>query len=182
MSAANPGTAARGAFSLSDQPIDLAALRATLADPHCGGYASFEGWVRNHNEGQQVLRLEYEAFAALCRSEGERILAEARERFGVHGVVCAHRVGLLALGEVAVFVAAAAAHRDEAFRACRYVIDEVKHRLPIWKKEHYVSGDSGWVNCERCATAHHDHGHGHGHGHDQDAPGEILRGHTHDRE
>lgn len=141
------------AFSLSAAPLDLAALRATLADLHCGGYAAFEGWVRDHNEGQRVLRLEYEAFAPLAQREGERVLAEARARFGVQGVVCAHRVGLLELGEVAVFVAAAAAHRDEAFRACRYVIDEVKHRLPIWKKEHYVNGDSGWVNCERCAAA-----------------------------
>jgi adenylyltransferase/sulfurtransferase len=69
----------------------------------------------------------------------------------------------LQIGEVAVWVAASSAHRDEAFRACRYVIDEVKHRVPIWKKEHYVNGDSGWVNCERCAAeaeaVHHGHGH-----------------------
>jgi molybdopterin synthase catalytic subunit len=154
-------------FSLSAAPLDLAALRASLADPHCGGYAAFEGWVRDHNEGQRVLRLEYEAFAPLAQREGAKVLAEAAERFGVQAAVCAHRVGLLELGEVAVFVAAAAAHRDEAFRACRYIIDEVKHRLPIWKKEHYVSGESGWVNCERCAgpgeaaahgpLARHDH-------------------------
>ena len=62
-----------------------------------------------------------------------------------------HRVGRLAVGELAVWVGVSARHRDEAFRACRYIIDEVKHRLPIWKKEHYVSGDTGWVNCERCA-------------------------------
>ena len=66
---------------------------------------------------------------------------------------CVHRVGSLALGDVAVWVGVSAAHRDEAFRACRFIIDEVKHRVPIWKKEHYVNGDSGWVNCERCAAA-----------------------------
>ena len=65
---------------------------------------------------------------------------------------CVHRVGLLEIGECAVWVGVAAKHRDEAFRACRYIIDEIKHRLPIWKKEHYVNGDSGWVNCERCAS------------------------------
>ena len=65
---------------------------------------------------------------------------------------CEHRLGDLAIGEVAVWVGVSAPHRDEAFRACRYIIDEVKHRLPIWKKEHYVNGDSGWVNCERCAA------------------------------
>ena len=85
--------------------------------------------------------------------EGERILAEARQRFGVARVACAHRVGPLAIGELAVWVGVSAAHRGEAFDACRYIIDEVKHRVPIWKKEYYQDGDSGWVNCERCAAA-----------------------------
>ncbi len=140
------------AFRFSNSALDLLALRAELIDPGCGGFAAFEGWVRNHNEGQRVTRLEYEAFVPLAVSEGERIIAEARDRFGIHGSLCAHRLGPLALGEVAVWVGSSGAHRDEAFRACRYIIDEVKHRLPIWKKEHYESGDSGWVNCERCAT------------------------------
>jgi molybdopterin synthase catalytic subunit len=155
-------------FRLSDAAFDPAALRAELADPACGGYASFEGWVRDHNEGQQVLRLEYEAFAPLALREGERIIAEACERFAVPGILCVHRVGLLEIGGLAVWVGVSAPHRDEAFRACRHVIDEVKHRVPIWKKEHYVGGDSGWVNCERCAAepaqAHaHEHVHGHDH-------------------
>jgi molybdopterin synthase catalytic subunit len=150
------------AFRFSHEPIDAVPLRAELIDPHCGGFAAFEGWVRNHNEGQQVTRLEYEAFEALGVREGERIIAEARERFGVERILCVHRLGSLGLTDVAVWVGAAAAHRDEAFRACRYVIDEVKHRVPIWKKEHYVSGDSGWVNCERCAAHAHDHDHDHG--------------------
>src|SRR5690606_37710445 len=128
-----------------------------------GGFAAFEGWVRNHNDGRQVTRLEYEAFEALGMREGERIIQEARTRFGVHRILCAHRLGDLGLSETAVWVGAAAAHRDEAFRACRYVIDEVKHRVPIWKKEHYVSGDSGWVNCERCATHAGDAEHRHAH-------------------
>ncbi len=124
-----------------------------LADPACGGYAAFEGWVRDHNEGQRVRRLEYEAFEPLAVREGERILAEARAALRRRArALCAHRVGTLAIGELAVWVGVSAAHRDEAFRACRYIIDEVKHRLPIWKKEHYASGDSGWVNCERCAA------------------------------
>jgi len=128
-------------------------LRAALTDPACGGYAAFEGWVRNSNEGQPVRRLEYEAFEALALREGERIVAEALVRFGVAHAACVHRIGELAVGELAVWVGVSAAHRDEAFRACRYIIDEVKHRLPIWKKEHYLNGDSGWVNCERCTTA-----------------------------
>jgi molybdopterin synthase catalytic subunit len=154
------------AFRFAHTPIDTAPLRTELVDAHCGGFAAFEGWVRNHNEGQQVTQLEYEAFEALGVREGERIMQEARERFGLTQVLCVHRLGRLELTDIAVWVGAAAAHRDEAFKACRYIIDEVKHRVPIWKKEHYVSGDSGWVNCERCATHAHDHEHGHAHGHD----------------
>ena len=97
-------------------------------------------------------RLEYEAFEPLAVREGERILAEAIARFGVAHAACAHRVGDLTVGELAVWVGVSARHRDEAFRACRYIIDEVKHRLPIWKKEHYANGDSGWVNCQHGAT------------------------------
>jgi molybdopterin synthase catalytic subunit len=139
-------------FRLSAEPFSGESLRTLLLDPACGGFVAFEGWVRDHNEGLRVTGLEYEAFAPLARREGERILVEARERFGVRRALCVHRVGALKLGELAVYVAVSAAHRDEAFRACRYIIDEVKHRVPIWKKEHYVNGDSGWVNCERCAA------------------------------
>ncbi|HEY2276011.1 MAG TPA: molybdenum cofactor biosynthesis protein MoaE [Steroidobacteraceae bacterium] len=146
-------------FRFTRVPIDVATLRTALADPACGGYAAFEGWVRDHNEGQRVERLEYEAYEPLAVREAERIVAEAVARFGVAHACCAHRVGDLRIGELAVWVGVSAPHRDEAFRACRYIIDEIKHRLPIWKKEHYVSGDSGWVNCERCAAPHeHEHG------------------------
>ncbi|HWW20525.1 MAG TPA: molybdenum cofactor biosynthesis protein MoaE [Steroidobacteraceae bacterium] len=144
-------------FCLSESPLLTDELRRGLQDPVCGGYVAFEGWVRNANEGRTVLRLEYEAFAPLALREGQRILARARERFGVRHVCCAHRVGSLALGELAVWVAVSAVHRAEAFDACRYIIDEVKHRVPIWKKEHYQDGDSGWVNCEHCAAAPHHH-------------------------
>src|ERR1700745_3945944 len=140
-------------FQFIRAPIVTAELRAALADPACGGYTAFEGWVRDSNEGERVRGLEYEAFEALGLREGERIIAEAIERFGVSHAACVPRLGSLAVGELAVWVGVSAAHRDEAFRACRYIIDEVKHRLPIWKKEHYLTGESGWVNCERCATA-----------------------------
>ena len=147
------------AFRFTHEPIDAARARAALADPACGGFASFEGWVRDHNDGQRVRRLEYEAFEALAVREGEQIIAEALARFGVTRAACEHRLGELAIGEVAVWVGASAPHRHEAFLAARYIIDEVKQRLPIWKKEHYVNGDSGWVNCERCAGAAHEHVH-----------------------
>jgi molybdopterin synthase catalytic subunit len=144
-------------FKLTETPIDPAELRKLLQDPACGGYASFEGWVRNQNEGRTVTRLEYQAFDELAVKEGERIVAAAIVHYGALHAVCVHRVGDLALGEIAVWVGVSAKHRHEAFLACRSIIDEVKHRLPIWKKEHYDNGDSGWVNCERCADPTHGH-------------------------
>jgi molybdopterin/thiamine biosynthesis adenylyltransferase/molybdopterin synthase catalytic subunit/rhodanese-related sulfurtransferase len=152
-------------FSFIREKIDEAASRKQLLDPSAGGYASFEGWVRNHNEGLAVRHLEYEAFEPLAIKEGERIVAEAIARFGIEHAACVHRIGDLAIGDMAVWVGVSARHRAEAFAACRYIIDEVKHRVPIWKKEHYENGDSGWVNCERCAAPSVDHSTHDGHAH-----------------
>ena len=140
-------------FGFKRERFDLAPYQALLADPVAGAYASFEGWVRNHNEGRAgVLRLEYEGYEQLGVKEGERIIAEALARFDITKAHCIHRLGELEIGELAVWVGVSAAHRGAAFDACRYIIDEVKHRVPIWKKEHYADGDSGWVNCEACAA------------------------------
>ena len=147
-------------FSFSSRPIDAGTARLSLLDAGAGGYVSFEGWVRDINEGRRVLRLEYEAFEQLAIKEGSRILAAALARFPIKHARCIHRVGDLAIGEMAVWVGVSAEHRGAAFDACRFIIDEVKHRVPIWKKEHYENGDSGWVNCEHCAAApHHEHSH-----------------------
>ncbi len=146
----------------TESAIDTQSARRELLDLGAGGYVSFEGWVRDHNEGLEVTRLEYEAFQELGEKEGERIIVEALLRFPVKHALCIHRLGSLALSDMAVWVGVSSAHRGEAFDACRFIIDEVKHRLPIWKKEHYRSGDSGWVNCERCAAAPaHSHTHEH---------------------
>ena len=134
------------AFRLSAVPIEVAPLRAALLVHGAGAYASFEGWVRDHNEGRAVRGLAYEAYATLAESEGAKVLAEARERFAIVEVACVHRVGELALGELAVWVGVSAAHRDAAFAACRYVIDEVKARVPIWKRERYADGDATWLH------------------------------------
>jgi len=137
---------------ISNVAIEPDKLREALIDNGAGGYVAFEGWIRNENEGQEVLQLEYEVYAPLAIKEGEKVIAEAAAKFPILRAACVHREGLLELGECAVWVGVCAAHRDEAFAACRYIIDEVKVRLPIWKKEFYVNGDSGWVNCERCAA------------------------------
>ena len=133
-------------FALAAAPFDIAPLRARLLDTRAGAYAGFEGWVRNVNEGRAVEALTYEAYVALAEAEGEKILAEAVERFAILDCACVHRIGRLELGELAVWVGVAAGHRDGAFAACRWIIDEVKARVPIWKHEHYVDGDTGWLH------------------------------------
>ena len=133
-------------FLLAETPVDTATLRANLLDDRVGGYASFEGWVRNHNDGRPVIGLRYEAYAALAQSEGERVIDEARSRFDILDAHCVHRVGDLAIGELAVWVGVSAAHRDAAFAACRVIIDEVKARVPIWKYERYCEGEAGWLH------------------------------------
>ena len=146
---------------ITSDRIEPDALRDELVDAAAGAYVGFEGWIRNHNDGEDVLRLEYEVYEPLAISEGEKVIAEAREKFPVLHAECVHRSGALEIGDCAVWVGVTSAHRDEAFAACRYIIDQVKVRLPIWKKEHYVDGHSGWVSCERCA----EHGHAHSHRH-----------------
>jgi molybdopterin synthase catalytic subunit len=122
-------------------------LKRELSRDAAGACVCFEGWVRDHSEGERVRELEYEAHEALAAKEGEKILAEACEKFDLETACAEHRTGRLAIGDCAVWVGVSAAHRDAAFAACRYVIDELKQRLPIWKKEHYADGHSGWINC-----------------------------------
>lgn len=134
-------------FAITASPIDPAALKRALEAESAGGCVTFEGWVRNHNESASVVALEYEAHEPIAEREGEKIIEEARRRFPILSARCEHRVGKLAVGECAVWVGVSAAHRGAAFDACRYIIDETKQRVPIWKKEHYRDGQSGWVNC-----------------------------------
>jgi molybdopterin synthase catalytic subunit len=134
------------AFRISSEPIDPAALARGLVHARAGACVTFEGWVRDHNEGRAVQRLDYQAYAPLAQNEGERVVDEAREKFSLIEACCVHRTGALAIGDLAVWVGVSAAHRGAAFDACRYIIDEVKQRVPIWKNEHYADGESGWLH------------------------------------
>lgn len=134
-------------FALSATPLDPRQMGRQLVDSHAGACVTFEGWVRDHNDGRAVQALDYEAYAELAEKEGARIIEEAKAKFAVQAIHCVHRIGSLAIGDLAVWVGVSAAHRGAAFDACRYVIDEAKARVPIWKKEHYVSGASEWINC-----------------------------------
>lgn len=140
-------------FQLTDLPIEPAALQAALSDRRSGALATFEGWVRDHNEGKQVIALEYQAYIELAAKEGELILAEAVTRFDVHAARCVHRTGTLEIGDTAVWVGVTASHRADAFEACQYIIDEIKRRVPIWKREEYADGSVEWVNCAHDALA-----------------------------
>ncbi|WAT13994.1 molybdenum cofactor biosynthesis protein MoaE [Xanthomonas fragariae] len=135
-------------FALTEMPLQVDSLRAGLEHPHAGAFASFEGWARNHNEGRGVAGLRYEAYAALAQAEGQHVLDEAASRFAIVNAHCVHRVGELRIGDIAVWVGVSAAHRGAAFDACRFIIDEVKARVPIWKHEHYLEGDAGWLHPE----------------------------------
>jgi molybdopterin synthase catalytic subunit len=124
--------------------IELGALVAQVESPARGGVACFLGLVRDHQGGRQVQRLEYSAYEAMAEAECARIVAEAEDRWDC-AVALAHRIGPLDVGDTAVAIAAASAHREAAFAACRYVIEEVKRRVPIWKREFFADGAVEWV-------------------------------------
>jgi molybdopterin synthase catalytic subunit len=137
-------------FSLSAAALDVARFSEHLREGSAGAFVSFEGRVRNEDGGRTVVALEYDAYPPLCLSEGTAIMREAMD--GIIDARCVHRVGRLRVGDVAVWIGVIAGHREEAFRACRFIIDEVKKRVPIWKKEHYGDGSSGWVGLDRVTT------------------------------
>ena len=95
-----------------------------------------------------MLALEYEAYEALAIEEAKKVIAETRRKFEVQNIDCVHRVGKLDIRDIALWVGVSAAHRDAAFQACRYIVDEIKTRLPIWKKEYFEDGTTQWVNCQ----------------------------------
>jgi molybdopterin synthase catalytic subunit len=132
---------------ITERPIDTARAHAALQDGSCGGVSVFEGRVRNRNGGRPVTALYYECYRPMARKVLEAVRAEALRRFPVAKAVIVHRVGDIPLGEAAVWVGAAGAHRDGAFDACRFMIDELKREVPIWKKETYADGTREWAHC-----------------------------------
>jgi molybdopterin synthase catalytic subunit len=152
------------------EPLGLDELIAEVSHASAGGIATFLGVVRDMNEGRAVTLLEYEAYGTMAEAELARILDELHAELPGVRVAATHRVGALHVGDAAVACAASAPHRGEAFRACRELIDRIKARLPIWKREHGPDGPY-WVGWEdaRCSPDHGEHEHAHhphGHGHD----------------
>jgi len=144
-------------YRVTDEPIDTSDLLAAVGDDGAGGTVLFVGTTRDENDGHRVERLEYEAYREMAAAEMAAIGAEIARRWPVKAVAMVHRVGVVAIGEASVAVAVSAPHRAEAFEACRYGIDTLKARVPIWKKEHYAGG-AVWIG-----ACHHQH----------DAPGGL---------
>ena len=133
---------------LCSHPIDPLALLSSVEDKGSGGVVLFLGRVRDHSHGEKVIGLEYEAYEPMALRQMEKIAAEVHRRWPVRRLAMVHRTGHMEIGEISVAIAVACAHRAEAFEACRYAIDTLKHSVPIWKKEFRPDG-SFWVEgCE----------------------------------
>ena len=130
-------------------PVDPAKLIAEVQSNELGAISLFVGTVRDTNDGRNVVALDYSAYTAMAESELAEIVAEAGERFDVPTIVVEHRTGPLQLGDVSVAIASAAAHREPAIECTRFVIEEIKRRVPIWKREHYTDGTREWVDPTR---------------------------------
>jgi len=141
---------------LSEQPLALEPLLASGQFPDCGGLALFAGTIRDGNDGKRVLRLRYTGYAPLAQRLMREIEADTKRRFGIPYCRVVHRLGLLEIGDVAIYCVARAPHRAEAFAACRHAVDAVKHTVPIWKEEFYADGTSAFV--QGCCIRPHVHG------------------------
>ena len=131
---------------ITTDPIEPGAVLARVGEPEDGAATLFVGIVRNSNDGRPVYGMEYEGYGDMAREQLAAIVAEAAGRAGSDRVAAVHRLGKLAVGEVSVAIAVSTPHRAEAFAAARYVIEEIKKRLPIWKREHYLDGEAEWLD------------------------------------
>ncbi|HVD99118.1 MAG TPA: molybdenum cofactor biosynthesis protein MoaE [Cytophagaceae bacterium] len=130
------------------EPIPVIELFALAHHPRAGGIVLFSGEIRNHNAGKEVAYLEYEAYTSMAEKMIREITAAAKEKWDLHVALCVHRIGRLEICESAVVVITAHAHRSEAYEANQYIINRVKHEVPIWKNEFYTDGSSQWGgNC-----------------------------------
>lgn len=141
------------AIRIVREPVDVAKLERSVGDPAAGAVCTFAGTTRNENAGRNVIKLEYEAYEAMALSEMRKLAEEAGRRWQIVRIAITHRIGVVEIGETSVAIAVSAAHRTEAFEACRFAIDRLKEIVPIWKKEHFEGGEV-WVGCQ---TSHPPH-------------------------
>ena len=133
-------------FALLDEAIDDQRLKDFLQDEQCGALATFEGWVRNHNNDSQVTSLTYYGYEKLAINQGKRIIEEAKLLFDIENAVAIHRIGALEIGDMAVWVGVSSKHRYPAFDACKWILDTIKADIPVWKQEFYQDEPSKWLS------------------------------------
>ncbi len=131
-------------IDIVQSPIELNSVVQSVLTPESGAVDVFIGTTRNHSNRKEVLKLEYEAYEPMALKKMEEISEETRERWDIHNVAIVHRIGEVAIGEASVVIAVSSSHREEAFTACRYIIDRLKERVPIWKREYFADGTVGW--------------------------------------
>ncbi len=136
-----------GPIAISREPIDVGALERAVADPAAGAVVTFAGTTRRDNAGRTVVRLEYEAYEPMALAEMRKLAREAGQRWNIVRIAIRHRIGRVDIGETSVAIAVSAAHRGEAFEACRFAIDRLKEIVPIWKKEYFEGGEV-WIGCQ----------------------------------
>lgn len=133
-------------FALLDEAIDAERLKDFLQDEQCGALATFEGWVRNHNNDSRVTSLTYYGYEKLAINQGKRIIEEAKRLFDIENAVAIHRIGALEIGDMAVWVGVSSKHRYPAFDACKWILDTIKADIPVWKQEFYQDEPSKWLS------------------------------------
>lgn len=133
-------------FALLDEAIDNQRLKDFLQDEQCGALATFEGWVRNHNNDSRVTSLTYYGYEKLAINQGKRIIEEAKRLFDIENAVAIHRIGALEIGDMAVWVGVSSKHRYPAFDACKWILDTIKADIPVWKQEFYQDEPSKWLS------------------------------------
>ena len=132
---------------VTEDTLNLQELVELVGDPEAGAIATFIGTARNQNEGRKVISLEYEAYPEMAEKELARLEQEAQEQWDLRGLAIVHRIGPVQIGEASVMIAVSAAHRQDAFAACRFAIEEIKKRVPIWKKEVFEGGEV-WIGTQ----------------------------------
>ena len=134
-------------FALLDKPIDDRRLKLALLNDQSGALATFEGWVRNHNNARPVTKLTYYGYEQLAINQGEKLITQAKQQFDIINAVAIHRIGDLAIGDMAVWIGVTAHHRYPAFDACRWLLDAIKADIPVWKQDFYAdSEESLWLS------------------------------------
>lgn len=134
-------------YRVTRQPIDIQSVIGAVIDPGAGAVTAFIGTARSHNEGRRVVSLEYDGYVEMAERELARLGEEAGRRWPLTRMAIVHRIGPVALAEASVVIAVSAAHRDDAFSACRFAIEEIKRTVPIWKKEIFEGGEV-WIGTQ----------------------------------